>query len=74
MPTITLATTSQKAPGSLKIAKDETIVVSSDKILVFPREDGASSLVMANGWEFEVDAEVAEIATALDSTDASSYT
>lgn len=64
----------KKLPGGPDITRSQTIVVESDKMVVLPREDDTKATVFANGYEFYVDAEVAEIASAMSATDASSYT
>ncbi len=64
----------KKLPGGPTITQDMDIVVESDKIIVLPRDNDTKATVIANGYEFYVDAELAEIATAMDAADASSYT
>ena len=64
----------KKLPGGPTITQDQTLVVESDKMIVLPRENDTKATVIANGYEFYVDAEVAEIATAMSAADASAYT
>jgi hypothetical protein len=74
MSKLILAVTATTNPQGYKTTASQTIVVESDKITVFPREGTDKALVIANGYSFEVDAEVAEIASAMSAADASSYT
>lgn len=74
MSKLILAVTSSRPPGGPKVTLAQTIVLESDKIMVFPLEENTRSLIKANGWEFEVAAEVSEIGAAMSAVDASSYT
>ena len=64
----------KKLPGGPQVTQDMTLVVESDKMIVLPPENDTKPTVLANGYEFYVDAELAEIATAMSATDASAYT
>ena len=74
MSKLIVATTASKAPGRQWITKSETIVIESDKILVFPENDNTTSLIKANGWEWRAAGEVAEFGAAMSAVDASAYT
>lgn len=74
MSKLILAVTKTTAPGGPSVTENRTIVLESDKILVFPLDNDTRSLVIANGYQFEVDAEVAELGSAMSATDASAYT
>ena len=77
MSKLILAVTRTILPSGAADATAKTIVVESDKITVLPRSvttANDSALVIANGYQFEVAAEVAEIAAAMAATNASTYT
>lgn len=74
MSKLILAITKQVNPQGMSDSTAKTIVVESDKILVFPQEGNTKALIVANGYKFYVDAEVAEIAAAMSAIDASAYT
>lgn len=65
MITLILATTANRAPGSQKVTEDKEVTVSSPRWVIFPREGGVSSTVFVNGYEYDVDAEPAELKSAL---------
>lgn len=55
-----------------KVSTDpQVVIVESDKITVVP--SGAGSLILANGFQYEVEATVSEVAQALAATDLSDY-
>lgn len=70
MVTLILATTANRAPGAQKITEDKEVTVSSSRWVIFPREDGISSTIFVNGYEYDVDAEPAELKSALQSESA----
>jgi len=74
MSKLILAVTKSIAPSGQTVTEDKTVVVESDKFVILPLDSNTRALVLVNGWQFEVDAEVAELATAMSATDASAYT
>lgn len=74
MSKLIVATTASKAPGSPWQTKTQTVVIESDKIMVFPENENTTSLIKANGWEFRAAGEVAEFGAAMSAVDASTYT
>lgn len=74
MSKLILAVTKTVTPDKKTSEVAQTIVVESDKITILPLESNTKSLVMANGFQWEVEAEVAELASAMSATDASAYT
>lgn len=74
MSKLILSVTKTINPNGSSDTTTRTIAVESDKMTVFPREGTDKALILANGYQFYVDAEVAEIAAAMGATDASAYT
>lgn len=74
MSKLIISATKTTKVGKVPNTNTQTVVIESDKIVVLPREGTDSALIEANGYQFEVDAEVAEIAAAMEATDASTYT
>lgn len=74
MSVLILAVTKTTAPGGPSVVEDKTVVVESDKFTILPIDSDTRSLVIVNGYQFEVDAEVAELASAMNAVDASAYT
>lgn len=52
----------------------QVVYVESDKITILPREGATESVLLANGFQFDLDAEVAELSAALGGEDVSAYT
>lgn len=52
----------------------KTVYVESDKITILPIDGGNGSLILANGYQFEVAGEVSELSTSLSGTDTTAQT
>jgi hypothetical protein len=74
MSKLILAVTASQSPSGVRDSANRTIVVESDKILVLPDSANTKAIIQTLGWTFWVDAEVAELASAMSATDASAYT
>jgi len=78
MSKLTITATSAKHPSGKTLWTEadtpKVIFVESDKIVILPREGADKAAILANGFEFWVDAEPAELAAALSSVDVSAYT
>jgi hypothetical protein len=74
MSVVTLAITGSTSPQGAKSTTAQTIVVESDKFVIFPADTNTTSIVYVNGWKFLVAAEVAELASLMSSLDGSAYT
>lgn len=69
-----ITATKTVAPDGKTNSNSQVVFVESDKITILPREGTAKALVLANGFQYHVDAEVAEISAALGGEDMSLYT
>ncbi len=78
MSKLLITATSGKSPDGKQLWKEgeaaRVVFVESDKITILPREGTAKSVIMANGYQWFIDAEVSEISAALAGEDVSSYT
>jgi hypothetical protein len=78
MSKLLITATSAKSPTQQQLWKEgdgaQVVYVESDKIQIFPREGTAKAVIIANGYQYFVDAEVAELADALGAEDVSAYT
>lgn len=74
MSKLLLTATKTVTPDKKTISTSQVVYVESDKITILPREGTAKALVIANGYQFDVDSEVAELGAALAAEDVSAYT
>lgn len=52
----------------------QVVYVESDKFQIFQRDSNTKAVIIANGYQYDVDSEVAELAAALGAEDMSAYT
>lgn len=78
MSKLLITATSAKGPDGKQLWKEgeaaKVVFIESDKITILPREGTAKSVIMANGYQWFVNAEVAELSAALAGEDVSAYT
>lgn len=74
MSKLLITATKTVSPDKKTNNDSQVVYVESDKITMLPIDGGDRSLILANGFQFEVSAEVAELADALDVEDVSAYT
>lgn len=74
MSKLLITATKTVSPDKKTNTDTQVVYVESDKITILPREGTTKALILANGFQYEVDAEVAELANALGAEDVSAYT
>jgi hypothetical protein len=74
MSKLLITATSTVNPQGSKTTTSQVVYVESDKITILPREGTTKAVILANGFTYEVDSEVAEIGAALAAEDVSAYT
>lgn len=60
--------------GKTLTSYNKNVFVESDKITVLPTAGETGTVLMANGYQFFLDADVADIGTALGTENMSAYT
>jgi hypothetical protein len=74
MSKLLITATKTISPDKKTNTSSQVIYVESDKITILPADGTAKSILQANGYNFFLDAEVAELGTALGAEDVSAYT
>lgn len=74
MSKLLITATKTVSPDKKTNTDTQVVYVESDKITILPREGGDKCTLLANGFQYDLDAEVAEIGAALAAEDVSAYT
>lgn len=74
MSKLLITATKTVSPQGHTVDEAQVVFIESDKITILPREGNTKSVILANGYRYEVDAEVAELGAALTVEDVSAYT
>lgn len=74
MSKLLITATKTVSPDKKTNLNSQVVYVESDKITILPREGTDKATILANGYQFDVDAEVSELSVALGGEDTSAYT